>query len=270
MQQLIKEILAYIEYLKSYHNLNISFHIKNKYSKIFRDYPVLLSYNTHMSAYCSLVKKEYLNKCIKCQHLVIKKCEKEKVFVGECHRGIMQYIHSINSTFDTFGFVSVSGYRGKKRIPANCKVYESSILNREIPIDFFNTVIPPLSHMFAILIEEYSKKSQYDYTSLNDFEKLKLFVDEYHSTINLDMICENLHFSKSYVSHIFKSNTGYTLKSYCNNLKIDDAKKALKTSSMSVTEIALATGFENISYFISVFKKHVGVTPLVYRNLFKK
>lgn len=266
MNRLADEIAAYIEYLKSQYGLNISLHPKSEFSQIFSACSNLAPYNSHLSPYCTVVKKTDFEKCIKCQRMVIKKCENLLFFTGECHAGVMQYIHTAENDGTSVGFISVSGYAGKKRVPKKNKIYEKTMIHNEIPTRFLNTVISPLARMFGMLIGEelplFSGESQ----NFGDFERIKAFVNEYHTTVTLDMVCKNLHLSKSYVSHTFKKHSGYTLKSYCNILKVNDAKKMLKISSASVTEIALASGFENISYFISVFKKQTGVTPLVYRN----
>lgn len=260
MKQLAKEIAAYTNHLKSQYGLGISFHMKSEFSDRFSPYSEILPYNSHLNSYCTVVKKNNFDKCIKCQRLVMKKCERVRSFTGECHAGVDQYIHAIENKDGVMGFISVSGYAGKKRAPHGDILYAGSMRHGEIPEKFLNTVIAPLARMLGILMNEKAK------TPDDGFGKIKAFADEYHTALTLEMICKNLHFSKSYVSHVFKANTGYTLKGYCNKLKINDAKNLLKTTSLSVTEIALAVGFDNISYFISTFKKQTGATPLEYRK----
>ena len=53
---------------------------------------------------------------------------------------------------------------------------------------------------------------------------------------------------------------------YCNNLKLSDAKKLLLETDASVTEIALDVGFNDAAYFINLFRKSYGITPLQYRK----
>ncbi len=260
MEKLVSEILAYMEFLKSEYNLNLSVHPNLKYADRFVRFEEFTPYHAHVSPYCTYVKSTLFKKCILCQYFVRKKCEKNLSFVGECHAGIMQYIHAVYAKNAVMGFISVSGYRGKKRVPKENKLYDSTVLNEDIPGAFLNTIISPLARMLGILLSEETPKLR------DDFDKIKSFVNEYHTTITLDMLCENLHFSKSYISHTFKAKTGYTLKKYCNILKVEDAKNLLKSTDLSVTEIAFAAGFGNISYFISTFKSLTGKTPLEYRK----
>lgn len=260
MKQLANEIRTYTNHLRSQYRLSISFHMKSEFSDRFSPYSEILPYNAHLNSYCTMVKKNNFDKCIKCQRLVIKKCEHVHSFTGECHAGVAQYIHTIENKDGVMGFISVSGYIGRMRAPHGNALYTSSMCHCEVPEKFLNTVISPLARMIGILMSE--KPTMPD----DGFGKIKAFADEYHTALTLEMVCKNLHFSKSYVSHVFKANTGYTLKGYCNKLKINDAKNLLKTTSLSVTEIALAVGFDNISYFISTFKKQTGATPLEYRK----
>ena len=69
---------------------------------------------------------------------------------------------------------------------------------------------------------------------------------------------------------MFKKESGLTLKAYCNNLKIEDAARLLYQTKISITEIAFMVGFNNFSYFINIFKKIMGMTPLEYRNSMRK
>ena len=65
---------------------------------------------------------------------------------------------------------------------------------------------------------------------------------------------------------MFRQKNGQTLKSYCNSLKIRDAKALLRETDMSVTEIAYAAGFCDCRYFINTFRKITGTTPLKWRR----
>ncbi len=256
MEDLIKEISAYIEYLKQTHRLSISLHTEPR----FLICEELVQYNVHLNPYCTFVKSKRFDMCIKCQEMVLKKCSRHKTFTGECHTGISQFIYAIESSGETVGFVSVSGYAGKLRPPVGNTLYDSSVIHGEIPESFLKTVIAPLAIMLGVL---FSKKNNH---VEEPFDKVISFVNEYHTIVNLDMVCQRLHFSKSHISHLFRTTTGMTLKSYCNRLKVKDAESLLKNTDLSVTEIALAVGFENVSYFICTFKKQTGLTPLAYRK----
>ena len=64
----------------------------------------------------------------------------------------------------------------------------------------------------------------------------------------------------------FKKENGMSIRAYCNDLKLEDAKKLLLHTDSSVTEIAFDVGFHDASYFIFLFKKRFGLSPLQFRR----
>lgn len=82
---------------------------------------------------------------------------------------------------------------------------------------------------------------------------LKLLADEYGTSV-------------SNLSHFFKSRTGVTLSSRLDALRINKAKKLLRTTGAPLDEIALAVGYSNASSFIRKFRTLEGMTPGEYRR----
>lgn len=74
------------------------------------------------------------------------------------------------------------------------------------------------------------------------------------------------HLSPSYFSKLFLREVGENYTDWVNRRKIEWAKELLRESSESVTAIASGLGYMDTSYFIKVFKKFEGTTPLVYRQ----
>ena len=67
--------------------------------------------------------------------------------------------------------------------------------------------------------------------------------------------------SYSYFSRSFRAITGKNFKEYLNQIRVAHAEKALLTTDRSVTEVANHCGYDNVSYFISVYKRLKGETP---------
>lgn len=86
-----------------------------------------------------------------------------------------------------------------------------------------------------------------------------------HITVaDLAALCD---FSEYHFMRFFKKYVGMTCIDYINNYRLDVASVMLKEKDSSVMEIALDTGFNNISYFNKVFKSKFKVTPSQYRKL---
>jgi len=80
------------------------------------------------------------------------------------------------------------------------------------------------------------------------------------------LLSEAFHYSPSYLSRIFHSEKGITINSYLNKVRIEYAVQLLRTTNMTVKEIALRSGYINISHFNRIFKKTVGVAPTYIKN----
>ena len=99
---------------------------------------------------------------------------------------------------------------------------------------------------------EYAKKA-IDYISKNATKSLT--VEEVSGAAGL---------SKYYFIRVFKKVTGQTLTEYINKVRCDCAKTLLVSGEYSITEAALSSGFNNVSYFAKIFKKNTGRLPSDY------
>lgn len=88
----------------------------------------------------------------------------------------------------------------------------------------------------------------------------------YMSNISLVDIAAQFFLSKEHLSRLFKKETGQNLFSYIMKLKLTEAKRLLRETTMTLEDIAYQLGFSNGNYFSKVFKKNCGLTPSEYRN----
>ncbi len=84
--------------------------------------------------------------------------------------------------------------------------------------------------------------------------------------LSLDEICNKVKYSKSFVCKTFKEQTGETLFSYFNRIKIEKAKILLKESNLTLSGISNELGFSEAKYFGAMFKKYEGISPSCYRE----
>jgi YesN/AraC family two-component response regulator len=70
----------------------------------------------------------------------------------------------------------------------------------------------------------------------------------------------------NYLSSRFKKETNIRFMSFVTIAKVDEAKKLLKMTNKSLSEISNYLSFSSQSYFQNVFKKSIGITPLEYRD----
>lgn len=72
-----------------------------------------------------------------------------------------------------------------------------------------------------------------------------------------------------YVSNLVKDATGLSLRQYIIKHRLREAKKLLTTTKLSMTDVAVKSGFQTVTYFNKQFKEHNGITPLTYRKIHK-
>jgi AraC-like DNA-binding protein len=78
-------------------------------------------------------------------------------------------------------------------------------------------------------------------------------------------IAEQLGCSPDYLSHLFHTETKERLTHYIQRIRIEGAILALESTTLTISEIAYASGFADPAYFTRVFKQHKSVTPQEYR-----
>lgn len=84
--------------------------------------------------------------------------------------------------------------------------------------------------------------------------------------VTLNEMAAMTYLSPAYFSRIFKSETGVSFSQFLTGVRVEKAKDLLVHGSERLTDIALACGFEDQSYFTKVFKKVAGIAPLKYRD----
>jgi len=87
------------------------------------------------------------------------------------------------------------------------------------------------------------------------------------SDLSLKRFANELFLNTSYLSSLFKKETGMTLTDYVNQHRINSAKRLLKSTTLSIQAVATSVGISDIHYFTRLFRREVGCSPREYRKL---
>ena len=90
--------------------------------------------------------------------------------------------------------------------------------------------------------------------------------EHYNEPITLVHVARMVYLSPSYLSRVFKQETGVTFNEHLNTVRINRAKELLLNRNLRLTDISLMVGFEDQSYFTKVFKRVTGMLPRQYRE----
>lgn len=86
--------------------------------------------------------------------------------------------------------------------------------------------------------------------------------------ISISDIEMEFFYNRYYIMKLFKREMGVSITNYVNNIRIYNSLEEVRNNNFSLLRIGLDNGFCSLEYFSEVFKKIIGVSPLVYRNFF--
>lgn len=105
-----------------------------------------------------------------------------------------------------------------------------------------------------------------NYGSSNYIRKAIGFItDNFNKPIRISQIAEHVGISEKYLSTLFKKETGSSLVSYIEQIRLQEACRMLSYTELTYAQIADDLSFNSQSYFIKQFKKKYGLTPMQYR-----
>lgn len=97
-------------------------------------------------------------------------------------------------------------------------------------------------------------------------QKVQEYAASHLADASLQSIADHVYLNPSYLSKVYKLETGEGISEYLSRLKMESAVHMLRSSSEKIYEIAAKVGYQKTSYFIKVFKDRYGITPQEFRD----
>ncbi len=134
------------------------------------------------------------------------------------------------------------------------------------------------SHIAQKVERHFSHEIRKDYESMRfleneendhpdeDILQSQIYIqNNYMQTLDIEALAKFSQMSTRNFSRRFKQATGETPVNYLQRIRLEQARELLQLSNLSIIDIAYRTGFNNASYFNSIFKKKFSLTPKEYR-----
>lgn len=129
-----------------------------------------------------------------------------------------------------------------------------------------------LLYLLTLICRCYEEKQELE--EQKDFQKMYAriyevfrYIDEhFNETMTLEQLAGKVSLSPHYLCRCFKKVTGRTIFEYIEQMRIQYSCYLLSTTQDPVTDIALASGFNTVSYFNRIFRRCKGQTPKDYRQ----
>ncbi len=134
------------------------------------------------------------------------------------------------------------------------------------------SVIEPIEELCSLIVKVLDKFIDTVYETRDDknfkvVEQAMNYIREnYHKEITLEDVAGAIFISPYYLSHLFRDELGMTFIEFVTGIRVEEAARLLRTTNLSIIEIAEKVGYSDSSYFSKVFKKSQGVTPSQYRH----
>lgn len=122
--------------------------------------------------------------------------------------------------------------------------------------------------VLALLLEVISCSQKKESTSMSPaIKRVKKYIgDNLDRDISVEDMADISGLSTHWFKEKFKKETGLSPADFVSRRKIEEAKKRLRSSKKSITEIAFTLGFSSSQYFATVFKRYTGITPTDFRK----
>lgn len=191
------------------------------------------------------------------------------------------FLHSIKDLESTLAIISPALVITKENSPhIHPRIYEimHTIKNEYLSNAPYSeaSIYSLLIEIFVLIGREYtSKVDMFDVTYAKQKEYTEKFLslcgyisDNCARGLTLDYVANLAGFSKYHFSRLFKQFTGVSFYKYVNQNKIALAENLLIDPDLSITEVALQSGFSSLSSFIRMFKLTKSCTPTEFRSMY--
>ena len=198
----------------------------------------------------------------------------------------VEYIASIDDPWEYY-WIGFSGSNANNYLErtsiinsyvANCKI-NSKIPNIILKMCEISKTYTPsasddmllLKELYALLyalIEEFPKPFSFKYNELHTYiqDALDFINSNYMNSITVNEIAAHINLSRSYLYKMFIKNLRISPQKYLINLRLYKASLLLRTTKLSIGEVANSVGYSDSLLFSKTFSKHFSMSPLNYRN----
>lgn len=136
------------------------------------------------------------------------------------------------------------------------KIFKSS--NFEELKNILHLVVISIGESYGSITEDNTKKV---------IQAVKKLIDQkYMQDISLEWVADNVYLAPTYLSHLFKKETGQSLIKFLTHYRLEKARELLTNTNIKINDIAEKVGYQNASYFCLMFKSYFGITPARYRE----
>ena len=258
---------------------------------VFEDNPAFDGFVAHLTyhdnAFCNYVKlqDDVFKNCLKCKSRIIQKCQSVRsAFYGVCHMGIGEYVFPVLHNEILLAYLCVGEFAeepelvqrkvaGAKGGQELIRRYQEATQQKDFKqeddlIYDFQSLSSLMAYAYSIYAIDRADEI-YDNPIIN--KTINFIKSNYNQDITLDTIAGHCYCNRNYLSSLFYKTTQKHLMEYINEVRIHASIRLMRTTNLKISKIAVLCGFNNISYFSTIFKKYNALSPAEYKvNILKQ
>ena len=146
-----------------------------------------------------------------------------------------------------------------------CEYFKPSICSKDVIDAYMVVVFSELLRTFQKQNAMESKNSKQTYLG-----SIIQYIEEHHESCTLQSVAEHFNFNSNYLSRLIKNQLGKNFKDLMQELRFSKACILLRTTQLSIEEIANEVGYNNLGFFYQKFNVLYGQSPKQYRKKMKE
>ena len=173
------------------------------------------------------------------------------------------YLRTLCMEILTAYIQNVREFSLKKQEEEQVRYIEMRLGNTYKTLEELKTAVLTYQTQLAEIIRKKSSCNNYSIP----VRKIICYIDDhFQDKISLEQIAEEIHMNRTYISVLFKKETGIKFSDYLQKVRLKKAGKMIEETRVSIQEIAEQTGFFDAAHLSRVFKENYQMTPLEYRR----
>lgn len=242
-------------------------------------------YRIHSTAFCALAKSTVAGyqTCIDCKSEANDRATKHQTpFWDVCDYGILRYVYPVRIHGRSAAILYIGNLKEKteESLAALHRTTAKTGVDGEALTALFSdceTVKERAVYETAARLIEQHMTYLYDNCRTRAetdghwaVREVRRYIDgAYDKNLCLSDLSKMYYLNEQYLGRIFRREVGQSFRDYLASVRIRAAEELLSRTSESVTNIAMRTGFQTVTYFNRVFLQRHGMTPTAYREKYK-
>ncbi len=184
---------------------------------------------------------------------------------SDIHKYFKDYLECKNFSTEYFKFTFASVIR---EIAQSLPELTQQELNRRIVEYYHARNIKSIERVVGLFVDDLEKTIDNKLNLIHkEIETVQRYIYAHYSQdISVDMLADLVCLAPSYLSHIFKKETGVNLSKFIKSYRMERARDLLENSHEKIISISTSVGYPNVSYFCQSFRDYYGVSPQKFRN----